>query len=267
MFGASILRDRSDQLLDPSNGNQVHSRAPERHDLAGHGERHALQPRPCRGCGVQDGGKLRSPRGCSWPGCSTDFRRAEPLPMSAEGATTMEVDRTPCAASVQNLLGPVVYIVDTFAVSSTVIDGNPRTLQRHRQVAHPPRLAAGEHADRRECPSGDIASRHSAGACSSRPSSTPARSGSPQQSFSPSPISLCTPGIQDSTHALADRPAARGRALQRLSSRPAPRISSARTERARCVSRAISSPPDPVSGNAADLRSDIQAQGRARDVD
>ena len=30
----------------------------------------------------------------------------------------------------QNLLGPVVYIVDTFAVSSTVIDGNPTQLFR-----------------------------------------------------------------------------------------------------------------------------------------
>ena len=130
VFGASILRDRSDQLLDPSNGNQLHIelRSGTTSLDTANGTRFSRV--------LAEGAVYKT------VGSSTFAARLQMAAVlegfSARGATAYVPPEerlygggpNSVRGYSQNLLGPVVYIVDTFAVSSTVIDGNPTQLFR-----------------------------------------------------------------------------------------------------------------------------------------
>jgi outer membrane protein insertion porin family len=128
VFGASVVRDRSDQLLDPSNGNQLHVelRSGTTSLDTANGTRFSRV--------LAEGAVYKT------VGSSTFAARLQLAAVldgfSARGATAYVPPEerlygggpNSVRGFSQNLLGPVVYIVDTFAVSSTVIDGNPTQL-------------------------------------------------------------------------------------------------------------------------------------------
>jgi outer membrane protein assembly factor BamA len=130
VFGASIVRDRSDQLLDPSNGNQVHLelRSGTTSLDTANGTRFSRV--------LAEGAVYKT------VGSSTFAARLQMGAIldgfSVKGATAFVPPEERLYAGgpnsvrgfSQNLLGPVVYIVDTFAVSSAVIGGNPTQLFR-----------------------------------------------------------------------------------------------------------------------------------------
>jgi outer membrane protein assembly factor BamA len=125
VFGASIVRDRSDQLLDPSNGNQLHVelRSGTTSLDTTNGTRFSRV--------LAEGAVYKT------VGSSTFAARLQLAAVlngfSARGATAYVPPEERLYAGgpnsvrgfSQNLLGPVVYIVDTFDVSSVVVDGNP----------------------------------------------------------------------------------------------------------------------------------------------
>ena len=130
VFGASIVRDRSDQLLDPSNGNQLHLelRSGTTSLDTANGTRFSRV--------LTEGAVYKT------VGSSTFAARLQMAAVlegfSTRGATAYVPPEERLYAGgpnsvrgfSQNLLGPVVYIVDTFAVTSAVIDGNPTQLFR-----------------------------------------------------------------------------------------------------------------------------------------
>jgi outer membrane protein assembly factor BamA len=128
VFGASLLRDRSDQLLDPSNGNQLHLelRSGTTSLDTANGTRFSRV--------LAEGAVYKT------VGSSTFAARLQLAGVldgfSARGATAYVPPEerlygggpNSVRGFSQNLLGPVVYIVDTFTVSNAVIDGNPTQL-------------------------------------------------------------------------------------------------------------------------------------------
>jgi outer membrane protein insertion porin family/translocation and assembly module TamA len=128
VFGASIVRDRSDQLLDPSNGNQLHLELRS-------GTTSLDTANGTRFSRVQAEGAVYKTVGSST--FAARLQMAAVLDgFSVRGATAYVPPEERLYAggpnSVrgfnQNLLGPLVYIVDTFAVSNVVINGNPTRL-------------------------------------------------------------------------------------------------------------------------------------------
>ena len=130
VFGLSLLRDRTDQLLDPSNGNQLHLelRSGTTSLDTANGTRFSRV--------LTEGSVYKT------VGSSTFAARIQLAAVlngfTTRGATAYVPPEERLYAggpnSVrgynQNLLGPVVYIVDKFATSDTVIDGNPAQLFR-----------------------------------------------------------------------------------------------------------------------------------------
>lgn len=125
VFGASIVRDRSDQLLDPSNGNQVHLelRSGTTSLDTANGTRFSRV--------LAEGAVYKT------VGSSTFAARLQLGAVldgfSARGATAYVPPEERLYAGgpnsvrgfSQNLLGPVVYIVNQFKDSAAVIAGNP----------------------------------------------------------------------------------------------------------------------------------------------
>ncbi len=130
VFGVSMLRDRTDQILDPSSGNQLHLelRSGSTSLDTANGTRFSRV--------LTEGSVYKT------VGSSTFAARIQLAAVlngfTTQGATAYVPPEERLYAggpnSVrgynQNLLGPVVYIVDTFAVSSAVVDGNPTQLFR-----------------------------------------------------------------------------------------------------------------------------------------
>jgi len=130
VFGVSLLRDRTDQLIDPSSGNQLHLelRSGSTSLDTANGTRFSRV--------LVEGSVYKT------VGSSTFAARIQMAAVlngfTTQGATAYVPPEERLYAggpnSVrgynQNLLGPVVYIVDTFAVSSAVVDGNPTQLFR-----------------------------------------------------------------------------------------------------------------------------------------
>jgi outer membrane protein assembly factor BamA len=130
VFGASVVRDRSDQLLDPSNGNQVHLelRSGTTSLDTANGTRFSRV--------LAEGAVYKT------VGSSTFAARLQ-LAAVLDGFSTRGVTAyvppeerlyaggpNSVRGFSQNLLGPLVYIVDTFAVSTAVIGGNSTQLFR-----------------------------------------------------------------------------------------------------------------------------------------
>ncbi|MDB4909769.1 MAG: surface antigen [Gemmatimonadetes bacterium] len=130
VIGASIVRDRSDQLLDPSNGNQLHLELRS-------GTTSLDTANGTRFSRVLAEGAVYKTVGSSTFAARLQFG-AVLDGFSARGATAYVPPEERLYAGgpnsvrgfSQNLLGPLVYIVDTFAVSSAVIGGNPTQLFR-----------------------------------------------------------------------------------------------------------------------------------------
>lgn len=130
VFGASILRDRTDQLLDPANGNQLHL------------ELRSGSTSLDTANGTRFSRVLTEGSAYKTVGSSTFAVRVQMAAVldgfTTRGATAYVPPEERLYAggpnSVrgynQNLLGPVVYIVDRIAVSDTVIDGNAAQLFR-----------------------------------------------------------------------------------------------------------------------------------------
>ena len=130
VFGASILRDRTDQLLDPANGNQLHV------------ELRSGSTSLDTANGTRFSRVLTEGSAYKTVGSSTFAVRVQMAAVldgfTTRGATAYVPPEERLYAggpnSVrgynQNLLGPVVYIVDRIAVSDTVIDGNSAQLFR-----------------------------------------------------------------------------------------------------------------------------------------
>jgi outer membrane protein insertion porin family/translocation and assembly module TamA len=135
VFGASIVRDRSDQLLDPSNGNQLHVElrsGTTSLDTAGSSRfsRVLAEGAVYKTVGastfaarlqlaaVLDGFSTRAATGFVPP----EERLYAGGPNSVRGFS-------------QNLLGPVVYIVNSFATVDTTVGGNPVQLFRAQDTA------------------------------------------------------------------------------------------------------------------------------------
>ena len=259
VFGASFVRDRSDQLLDPSNGNQLHLelRSGTTSLDTANGTRFSRV--------LAEGAVYKT------VGSSTFAARLQMAAVldgfSARGATAYVPPEerlygggpNSVRGFSQNLLGPLVYIVDTFAVSSTVIDGNPtqvfRATDNSRVLQYSPTggntliVASAEWRYRLPSFGGrvQLATFVDAGQVWNRP----------QQSFT----LLRSPrdARRRRARALADRAAARGRRVQRLlSPRPAPRTSWG-------GQRASMREPgqfvlDGHRGHGTDVRSDVHAQ-------
>jgi outer membrane protein insertion porin family/translocation and assembly module TamA len=125
VFGASLLRDRTDQLLDPSNGNQLHLelRSGTTSLDTANGTRFSRV--------LAEGAVYKT------VGASTFAARIQLAAVldgfTTRGATAYVPPEERLYAggpnSVrgynQNLLGPVVYIVDKFTDSTLVVGGNP----------------------------------------------------------------------------------------------------------------------------------------------
>jgi outer membrane protein assembly factor BamA len=130
VFGASLLRDRTDQLLDPSSGSQLHL------------ELRSGTTSLDTANGTRFSRVLTEGSAYKTVGSSTFAARIQMAAVlngfTTQGATAYVPPEERLYAggpnSVrgynQNLLGPVVYIVDTFAVLDTVIGGNPAQLLR-----------------------------------------------------------------------------------------------------------------------------------------
>ena len=130
VFGASLLRDRTDQLLDPSNGNQIHL------------ELRSGTTSLDTASGTRFSRTLIEGSVYKTVGASTFAARLQMAAIlggfTTRGATAYVPPEERLYAggpnSVrgynQNLLGPVVYIVDTFTVSVDTIFGNPTTVYR-----------------------------------------------------------------------------------------------------------------------------------------
>jgi outer membrane protein insertion porin family/translocation and assembly module TamA len=130
VFGASLLRDRTDLLLDPSNGNQLHLelRSGTTSLDTANGTRFSRV--------LAEGSVYKT------VGSSTFAARLQLAAVldgfSTRGATAYVPPEERLYAggpnSVrgynQNLLGPVVYIVDSYVTSDTTIGGNPAQLFR-----------------------------------------------------------------------------------------------------------------------------------------
>jgi outer membrane protein insertion porin family len=124
VFGASLLRDRTDQLLDPSNGNQVHV------------ELRSGTTSLDTASGTRFSRTLIEGSVYKTIGASTFAARLQLAAIldgfTTGGATAYVPPEERLYAggpnSVrgynQNLLGPVVYIVDTFVVSPDPVSGN-----------------------------------------------------------------------------------------------------------------------------------------------
>ncbi|MEP7064732.1 MAG: BamA/TamA family outer membrane protein [Gemmatimonadota bacterium] len=125
VFGASIVRDRSDNLLDPSNGNQLHLelRSGSTSLDTTNGTRFSRV--------LAEGAVYKT------VGSSTFAARLQMAAVlkgfSTRGATSYVPPEerlygggpNSVRGFSQNLLGPVVYIVDKFSDSAAVIGGNP----------------------------------------------------------------------------------------------------------------------------------------------
>jgi outer membrane protein assembly factor BamA len=130
VFGGSIVRDRSDQLLDPSNGNQVHL------------ELRSGTTSLDTASGTRFSRVLAEGAVYKTVGASTFAARLQLAAIldgfSTRGATAYVPPEERLYAggpnSVrgfnQNLLGPVVYIVDKFTTIDTTIGGNPAQVFR-----------------------------------------------------------------------------------------------------------------------------------------
>ena len=130
VFGASLLRDRSDQLLDPSNGNQLHLelRSGTTSLDTANGTRFSRV--------LAEGSVYKT------VGASTFAARLQMAAVldgfSTRGATAFVPPEERLYAGgpnsvrgfSQNLLGPVVYIVNNYAITDTTIGGNPGQLFR-----------------------------------------------------------------------------------------------------------------------------------------
>ena len=101
-----ILRDRSDQLLDPSNGNQLHLELRSGTTSLDTANGTRFSRVLAEGAVYKTVGARRSPRGCRWPRCSTDFRRAAPRPTCLRRSDSTREARTPCAATARTCSGP-----------------------------------------------------------------------------------------------------------------------------------------------------------------
>ncbi|MBK5187910.1 MAG: BamA/TamA family outer membrane protein [Gemmatimonadaceae bacterium] len=135
VFGASLVRDRTDQLLDPSNGNQLHLELRS-------GTTSLDTANGTWFSRVLSEGSVYKTVGAST--FAARLQMAAVLDGFTTGGATAYVppeERLYAGGpnSVrgynQNLLGPVVYIVDTFTVSNAVIDGNPTQLFRADSAA------------------------------------------------------------------------------------------------------------------------------------
>jgi outer membrane protein assembly factor BamA len=124
------VRDRSDQLLDPSNGNQLHLELRS-------GTTSLDTTNGTRFSRVLAEGAVYKTVGSST--LAARLQLAAVLNgFTARGATAYVPPEERLYAGgpnsvrgfSQNLLGPLVYIVDTFKVSGAIIDGNPRVLYR-----------------------------------------------------------------------------------------------------------------------------------------
>ena len=130
VFGASLLRDRTDQLLDPSNGNQLHL------------ELRSGTTSLDTASGTRFSRVLAEGSVYKTVGSSTFAARLQLAAVlngfTTAGATAYVPPEERLYAggpnSVrgynQNLLGPVVYIVDSYVTSDTTIGGNPAQLFR-----------------------------------------------------------------------------------------------------------------------------------------
>ena len=130
VFGASLLRDRTDLLLDPSNGNQLHLELRS-------GTTSLDTANGTRFSRVLAEGSVYKTLGSST--FAARLQLAAVLDgLTAHGATAYVPPEERLYAggpnSVrgynQNLLGPVVYIVDSYVTSDTTIGGNPAQLFR-----------------------------------------------------------------------------------------------------------------------------------------
>jgi outer membrane protein insertion porin family/translocation and assembly module TamA len=135
VFGASIVRDRSDNLLDPSNGNQLHL------------ELRSGTTSLDTASGTRFSRVLAEGSVYKTVGASTFAAR---LQMAAilDGFTTRGVTAyvppeerlyaggpNSVRGFNQNLLGPVVYIVNTFTDTVANVDGNPTHVFRADSTA------------------------------------------------------------------------------------------------------------------------------------
>lgn len=130
VFGASILRDRTDQLLDPSNGNQLHL------------ELRSGTTSLDTANGTRFSRVLAEGSAYKTVGSSTFAVRIQMAAVlngfTTQGATAYVPPEERLYAGgpnsvrgySQNLLGPVVYILDKIGVTDTVIDGNSAQLFR-----------------------------------------------------------------------------------------------------------------------------------------
>jgi outer membrane protein insertion porin family len=136
VFGASLLRDRTDQLLDPSNGNQLHL------------ELRSGTTSLDTASGTRFSRVLVEGSVYKTVGSSTFAARLQMAAVldgfTTRGATAYVPPEERLYAggpnSVrgynQNLLGPVVYIVDTFTVSNQIVEGNPTQVYRADDSSH-----------------------------------------------------------------------------------------------------------------------------------
>lgn len=136
VFGASLLRDRTDQLLDPSNGNQLRLelRSGTTSLDTANGTRFSRT--------LIEGSVYKT------VGSSTFAARLQMAAVldgfSTRGSTAYVPPEERLYAggpnSVrgynQNLLGPVVYIVDTFTVRTVDVDGTPTQVYQADTSAH-----------------------------------------------------------------------------------------------------------------------------------
>jgi outer membrane translocation and assembly module TamA len=130
VFGASLVRDRSDQLLDPSNGNQLHL------------ELRSGTTSLDTASGTRFSRVLVEGSVYKTVGASTFAARLQMAAIldgfTTRGATAYVPPEERLYAGgpnsvrgfSQNLLGPVVYIVNNFATTDTTIGGNPGQLFR-----------------------------------------------------------------------------------------------------------------------------------------
>jgi outer membrane protein insertion porin family/translocation and assembly module TamA len=130
VFGVSLLRDRTDLLLDPSNGNQLHL------------ELRSGTTSLDTASGTRFSRVLAEGSVYKTVGSSTFAARLQLAAVldgfTTRGATAYVPPEERLYAggpnSVrgynQNLLGPVVYIVDSYVTSDTTIGGNPAQLFR-----------------------------------------------------------------------------------------------------------------------------------------
>lgn len=130
VFGASLLRDRTDLLLDPSNGNQLHLELRS-------GTTSLDTANGTRFSRVLVEGSVYKTVG------SSTFAARVQLAAVLDGFTTRGATAyvppeerlyaggpNSVRGYNQNLLGPVVYIVDSYETSDTTIGGNPAQLFR-----------------------------------------------------------------------------------------------------------------------------------------